>query len=458
MQPLTDGVDLLIGRDGELSRLANWVHDVAAGRGRAVLVDGEPGIGKSALVQAACAVAAQSGCQIFRGAGDELGQALPLLPILDALRITGSAPDPRRGAIAGLLRGDTARGKGADLAAAAAEQLLTLVDELCQTGPVVLVVDELQWADRATVAVWGRLARSVRQLPLLLIGVLRPVPRRDDLRALRGIVGPAERLRVGRLTEPAVLKLVAKLAGGKPGDRLEELAGDAAGNPLYLTELLDALTRSGCLAVDDAGIAELTSGPTPDSLPEAIADRLDFLSEQTRAVLRTAALLGVGFSVADLTIVAEADLTVLLSALDEARAAGVLVASGDDLAFRHPLIRTSKTNTMKAASARSYGLAPSDKGEYDHLISLELGGAPDDPRNLWVEPGKIPNPKDAVENKLHSAVCSGLIQLAPAQKAIAGNWVTAFDTVGLRIANGKVCLRDNPTSCVTSRHGDENGS
>ncbi|MEQ0565219.1 AAA family ATPase [Amycolatopsis sp. NEAU-NG30] len=340
MQPLTDGADLLIGRDGELSRLSGWVHDVATGRGRAVLVDGEPGIGKSALVQAACAVAVRAGCQVFRGAGDELGQELPLLPLLDALRITAAAPDPRRGAIAGLLRG-TAHGRGADLAAAAAEQVLTLVDELCQAGPVVLVVDELQWADRATVAVWARLARSVRQLPLLLIGVLRPVPRRDDLRALRRIVGPAERLRVGRLPEPAVLELVATLAGGKPGEELTRLADGAAGNPLYLTELLDALTRSCCLAVDDAGIAELTGGPIPDSLPEAIADRLGFLPEPTRAVLRAAALLGTGFSVADLTIVAGAELPVLLSALDEARAAGVLVAAGADLAFRHPLIRAA---------------------------------------------------------------------------------------------------------------------
>jgi len=119
---------------------------------------------------------------------------------------------------------------------------------------------------------------------------------------------------------------------------------------------------------------------------------------------------------------------------------------------------TSKTNAMKAASARSYDLTPGDKSEYDHLVSLELGGAPDDPRNLWVEPGTIPNPKDAVENKLHAAVCSGLIQLAPAQKAIAGNWVTAFDTVGLRVANGKVCLRDNPTNCVGSQRGDEDGN
>ncbi len=63
-----------------------------------------------------------------------------------------------------------------------------------------------------------------------------------------------------------------------------------------------------------------------------------------------------------------------------------------------------------------------------------------------------------MENKLHAAVCSGLIQLASAQKAIAGNWVTAFDAVGLRVANGKVCLRDKPTTCVTNHRGDEDGN
>jgi hypothetical protein len=62
------------------------------------------------------------------------------------------------------------------------------------------------------------------------------------------------------------------------------------------------------------------------------------------------------------------------------------------------------TSRMKAESARSYGVARDVRGEYDHLVSLELGGAPDDPRNLWFEPGSIPNPKDAVENKMNDAV------------------------------------------------------
>jgi hypothetical protein len=92
---------------------------------------------------------------------------------------------------------------------------------------------------------------------------------------------------------------------------------------------------------------------------------------------------------------------------------------------------TSKTNPMKAASARSSNIAPGEKAEYEHLVSLELGGAPDDPRNLWVEPGTIPNPKDAVENKLNQAVCSGLIPPAMAQKAIAADWVTVPPRLGL---------------------------
>jgi DNA-binding CsgD family transcriptional regulator len=349
VRPLTDGIEPLVGRDDELSRLVAWIREAEEGRGRAVLVDGEPGIGKSALVRAACAAALHAGCQVFWGAGDELGQALPLLPLLDALQIAPVTRDPRRDTISELLGGGAVASKGADLAAAAAEQLSALVDELCQAGPVVLVVDELQWADSTTVAVWSRIARSVRRLPLLLVGVLRPVPRRDDLRSLFRVVPQAERLRVGRLEEPAVLELVAARTGGKPGVRLEELAAGAAGNPLYLIELLDALSRSSCLEVDTAGVAELTGTATPDSLPEAIADRLGFLSEAARTVLRAAALLGDGFSVADLVTVTNSSLAGLLPALDEARAAGVLVAAGDDLAFRHALIRRALYDEMPTA-------------------------------------------------------------------------------------------------------------
>ncbi|GAA4111309.1 hypothetical protein [Streptomyces hundungensis] len=100
----------------------------------------------------------------------------------------------------------------------------------------------------------------------------------------------------------------------------------------------------------------------------------------------------------------------------------------------------SVTGVEKAANAKSYGYTGSlHDAEYDHLVSLELGGDPNDPRNLWVEPpspghkqGAGPNnPKDGVESKLHTAVCSGKVQLAAAQKAIATDWTTALVTLGL---------------------------
>jgi len=113
----------------------------------------------------------------------------------------------------------------------------------------------------------------------------------------------------------------------------------------------------------------------------------------------------------------------------------------------------SVTDRIKRQLDLAYGLAPTTRGELDHLVSLELGGAPTDPRNLWVEPGSIPNPKDAVENKLNQAVCSGLVPLAVAQRAIAADWVTAFDEAGLRVVGGRVCRRGEPSRCAGARHG-----
>lgn len=86
----------------------------------------------------------------------------------------------------------------------------------------------------------------------------------------------------------------------------------------------------------------------------------------------------------------------------------------------------SITEREKIASLRSYGdRKPVHDYEYDHLVSLELGGAPNDARNLWPEPGASPNPKDSLENLLHRRVCEHEMTLAAAQRAIAQNWVAA---------------------------------
>src|SRR6516162_3073473 len=208
MHPVTPA-GALVGRDGEMALLTGLIREVARGHGNSVLIEGEPGIGKSALVRAAVAAAPEAGCQVFWGAGDELGQALPLLPFLDALRVREPSTNPRRNTIVRLLRGEVSADRGTDVPAVLAEQLLAFVAEQCAVRPTILVVDDLQWADQASIALWGRLAKSARQVPLLLVGMMRPVPQRDDLLALRRVVDDAARLQLTGLTEAAVADLVA---------------------------------------------------------------------------------------------------------------------------------------------------------------------------------------------------------------------------------------------------------
>jgi DNA-binding CsgD family transcriptional regulator len=366
----------LVGRDSEMALLTGLIREVARGRGGSVLIEGEPGIGKSALVRAAAAEAPEAGGQVFWGAGDELGQELPLLPFLDALRVREPSANPRRNAIVGLLRGEVAADRGTDVPAVLAEQLLALVAEQCAVRPTILVVDDLQWADQASIALWGRLARSARQVPLLVVGMMRPVPHREDLLALRRVVDDAARLRLTGLTEAAAADLVAALAGGEPDANLLRLADGAAGNPLYVTELVAALARGSRLTITETGTAELASGSAPSSLSAAIADRLGFVAGPVREVLQAAALLGMDFAVPDLAIVLGRGVADLIPAIDEACAVGVLAESGHSLGFRHPLIRAALYEEMptpvRAAWHRDAGRALAEAGAPTDRVARQM--------------------------------------------------------------------------------------
>ncbi len=360
----------VVGRAAEVALLHRYLRDLARGSGSAVLIEGEPGIGKTALVRAAIASLPPGRRQVFWGAGDELGQELPLLPFLDALQVRRPAAGARRAAIARLLRGEVTPDRGADVPAMLAEQLIALTIDETAARPVALVIDDLQWADPASVKLWTRLARTARQVPLLLIGLTRPTSQREDLLALRRTVEETARVQLAALPAPAVDQLVGALAGGRPDTALLRLAAGAAGNPLYLTELIGALDRSGGITVTASGTAQLTAGAVPSSLAGAITDRLGFVTAPALRVLRAAALLGVEFAVADLTTVLGKGAAGLVPALDEARAAGVLTGGGETLAFRHPLIREALYAELPPAVL---GAWHRDAGH-----ALALAGAPPD--------------------------------------------------------------------------------
>jgi len=149
---------------------------------------------------------------VFWGGGDELGQELPLLPFLDALRVREPSPNRAGTRSSGLLRGEVGRRPRHGRAGPCwRSRLLALVAEQCAVQPTILVVDDLQWADQASVILWGRLARSARQAPLPADRHNAPgLPQREDLLALRRVVDDAARLQLHR---------AHRSGSGRPGSR-----------------------------------------------------------------------------------------------------------------------------------------------------------------------------------------------------------------------------------------------
>jgi DNA-binding CsgD family transcriptional regulator len=329
-----------VDRGQELTALRAGVEALRAGGGAAVWVEGEPGIGKSSLVVEALAGTSELGWDVGWGIADQLAERLPLSVMQDCLQVRLSSPDPRRAHAASLLRsqrlGLFADG---DVPVSGVEMLMALADELCAAAPTVMVIDDLQWADDASLLVWHQLAASIDQLRLLLIATCRSDPRRPRVQQVRSALarrGGAV-VTLGPLPDADVAALVTAMLGTPPGDTLRQLTAQAAGNPLYLRELVDALAR------------EQGAEPLPASLAAVLNDRLGSVSAQTAQILRTAALLGAKFTVTDLAVLLGRPVSELAAGLQEAVAARILVGSGAELAFRHQLIRQALYESMPAA-------------------------------------------------------------------------------------------------------------
>ena len=341
-----------VGREQELAVLRARGEALGHGAGAVVWVEGEPGIGKSALVAEGLAAGCDPSWDIGWGTASTLTERLPLRVMLDCLQVRPGSPDPRRAKAASLLR-DLQQGLYADgdTSAGGIEVLEALVDELCAAAPIVMVVDDLQWADESSLIVWHRLAASISQLPLLLIATCRPTPARPEVRELRTTVarrGGAV-LTLGPLPETDVTTLVTAMLGSPPGDALRALIAQAAGNPLYVRELIDALVREQAIEVGRAAEVSAGGGPLPTSLAAVLNDRLSSVSAGTARMLRTGALLGGTFAVTDLAVVMRQPASDLAAAVEEAVAAGILIGSGPDLAFRHLLIQQALYESMPAA-------------------------------------------------------------------------------------------------------------
>lgn len=307
-----------------------------------LLVQGEPGIGKSRLIDELLLAAREAEFSMFRGAADEIERRRPFRVFLDALDIDRDSDDPPRAEIARLL----AEGTGADVEGrgdpgfVVAEQLIHLIEAEALRQSTVLALEDIHWADPASIETAGLLLRRLADLPLLVVTTLRSTPRPRDVDAFleRQLANDAVLLSLSALADDEVRDLASQLLGSPPGPNLWTQLRGAGGNPLFVRELIAALENEGGLRTTANGVD--VDGPRlPEDLKDTILRRVRLLSRSTMELLRVAAILGSSFSPADLATLVGRPVAALLEQMDEAVESAILAARGDRLEFRHAVIR-----------------------------------------------------------------------------------------------------------------------
>ncbi|WP_433757272.1 ATP-binding protein [Nocardia sp. CA-135398] len=337
-----------VGRDAELATLTALGRRAVAGHGCVVSIEGAPGIGKSALLEAARNPLAAAGLHIRIGAADELRQGVPFAGVCSWLDDAGTTSP-----IEALRSGDRVGDVAASHELAIAEAILDQIDTWCAAGPIALVMDDVHWADRSSLTLLHRLCTLVDELPLLLVLAARPLPRDPAYAALTAELAARQApvLRLDGLPVADAAELVRHLVGAEPGPRLLAKVAEAGGNPLHVTELVAALVRDGAIRViaDTADPGGAVVANPSASLAEAITQRLDFLSRPTRDVLPMAAALGPTIDVADLAVVLKIPILDAWSAVTEALDGGLLIRVDAELVFRHDLIRHALADRLPAS-------------------------------------------------------------------------------------------------------------
>jgi DNA-binding CsgD family transcriptional regulator len=324
------------GREHEWRAVLGVLKAAEAGRPGILLVEGEPGMGKSLLLGEAARTAAGRGLSSVVGRARELGQMAPLEPLLSALGEPVAA--------------------GGESAAPGPPQCLWLVEELrmrlekrAGSGPVLVSLDDLQWADPATLMALQVLSWQLGCYPVVWLLARcttqsgNAAGRLFDLMERDG----AERCTLAPLGDDALTEIVIDTLGAMPDPDLLAVAAGAAGNPFLLTELLAGLRDEGTVRIS-GGRARLSSARLPERVQAVVRRRLGGLGPRTRHLLTVTAVLGRSFSPEDVAEILGTTPAAILPELDEALSAGILAATPDALCFRHDLVWQVVTEAVPA--------------------------------------------------------------------------------------------------------------
>jgi predicted ATPase len=297
-----------VGREAELGLAAAAVRRLGEGRALALAIEGEAGIGKTRLVQSIVDDARSRGVAVFCGQAHPFERTRPFGVVAAALDLSQRSPDPRRAAIGALLAG---QGAGAPTRAAGdiqyrvVEEIVDLVEKSCAEQPVLLVAEDIHWADSASLLALLSVARQLPLSPLLVVVTARPSPLSaevvrllDDLAA-----GGAGTLHLQPLKSDDVAVLACHVLGASPGPALTAMLAKAGGNPLWVVAMLRSLADEGMLRRAGDNI-EATTSELPSSLSELVVRRLQHLPRATLELLQVTAVLGDAVSLRDVIAVA----------------------------------------------------------------------------------------------------------------------------------------------------------
>lgn len=313
----------LRGREPELGELDALITSVARdGCGGLALIQGEPGIGKTTLLTEAVSRAAAAGFSVGVGKAEELHHMVPLSSLAAGV-LHGDRPLLPGDAFADLARDHDQR-------IWLVERLAELIETRAAGGPVLIGLDDVQWADPLSCFALQQLPARLRSSPVLWL-----------LTGRRGPEGPAEEIvTAANGGVPTVTVSLSPLSGGA----IAQIAGDALGTGVdeRVRDLLDGAGGNPFLAVEMlAGLrtAEASDDLVPPGLVVGVRGRLKSLRPGTLRFLQMGAVLGRGFAFHDAAALCGEPAAVLLPAIEEAVRAGLLDDDGDHLVFRHDLLR-----------------------------------------------------------------------------------------------------------------------
>ncbi len=328
-------VEGLVGREAELAVAAAAVRELSGGRASALVIEGEAGIGKTRLVQSIIDDARSRDGAVFYGQAHPFERARPFGVAAAALDLTRRSPDPRRAAIGGLLVGEGA----GDIQYRVVEEIVDMVETSCAERPVLLVVEDIHWADSASLLA---ILSVVRQLPfaaLLVVVTARPSPLPSDVvRLLDDLSAAGARTLQLRPLEPDDVALLARgMLGAVPGAALTAMLDKAGGNPLWAVAIVRALADGGMLRRAGDSV-EPTTFELPSSLSDLVVRRLRYLPATTLELLQVTAVLGDAVSLRDVAAVSGQPPAEVVVQLQAAFDAQLLDEADDRVVFRHQLV------------------------------------------------------------------------------------------------------------------------